>query len=312
MLLDLVMVAAGLAILVFSGDVLVKGSVNLALRLGIPALVVGLTVVAFGTSAPELIVSVKAALDGQAGIALGNVVGSNVVNVLLILGLPVLFTTIHSAAIDTRRSFVVMIGASVLFIALCFAGPLTWWHGLVLLAALALMIGDNLRIARAHRAAAEPDLDGVQPGMGLGKQIAFIVAGIIGLGIGADLLVDGAVSIARVIGVSETVIGLTLVAIGTSLPELVTSIIAAVRRQADVALGNVIGSNTFNLLAIIGAASLFGDMEVPAQLLSFDLWFMLAVSLLLVPFVWLKRDMGRLTGIGFVGVYAAYTAVLLA
>jgi cation:H+ antiporter len=311
MLLDLVMVAAGLAILVFSGDALVKGSVNLALRLGIPPLVVGLTVVAFGTSAPELIVSVKAAWEGQAGIALGNVVGSNIVNVLLILGLPVLFTTIHSSTIDTRRSYVVMLATAVLFIALCFTGPLTWWHGLVLLAGLALMIGDNLRIARAHRAAAEPDLEGVQPGMGLGKQIAFIVAGIIGLGIGADLLVDGAVSIARVIGVSETVIGLTLVAIGTSLPELVTSIIAAVRRQADVALGNVIGSNTFNILGILGAASLVGDMKVPAQLLSFDLWFMLAVSLLLVPFVWLKRDMGRLTGIGFVAIYAGYCVVLV-
>jgi len=312
MLLDIVMVAAGLAILVFSGDALVKGAVNLALRLGIPALVVGLTVVAFGTSAPELIVSVKAAIEGQAGIALGNVVGSNIVNVLLILGLPVLFTTIHSAAIDTRRSFAVMIGASALFIALCFAGPLSWWHGLVLLAGLALMIGDNLRIARAHRAAAEPDLEGVQPGMGLGKQILFIVLGIIGLGIGADLLVDGAVNIARVLGISETVIGLTLVAIGTSLPELVTSIIAAVRRQADVALGNVIGSNTFNLLAIIGAAALFGDMEVPAQLLTFDLWVMLAVSLLLVPFVFFRRDMGRAVGVVFVAIYAAYAVALVA
>jgi len=294
MLLDIVMVAAGLAILVFSGDALVKGAVNLALRLGIPALVVGLTVVAFGTSAPELIVSVKAAIEGQAGIALGNVVGSNIVNVLLILGLPVLFTTIHSAAIDTRRSFAVMIGASALFIALCFTGPLSWWHGLVLLAGLALMIGDNLRIARAHRAAAEPDLEGVQPGMGLGKQILFIVLGIIGLGIGADLLVDGAVNIARVLGISETVI------------------IAAVRRQADVALGNVIGSNTFNLLAIIGAAALFGDMEVPAQLLTFDLWVMLVVSLLLVPFVFFRRDMGRAVGVVFVAIYAAYAVALVA
>lgn len=312
MLLDIVMVVAGLAVLVFSGDALVKGAVNLALRLGIPALVVGLTVVAFGTSAPELIVSVKAALDGQAGIALGNVVGSNVVNVLLILGLPVLFTTIHSSMIDTRRGFIVMIGASVLFIALSFLGPITWWHGLILLTGLALMIGDNLRLARAHRAASEPELEGVQPDMALWKQIVFILVGIVGLGIGADLLVDGAVNIARVLGISETVIGLTLVAIGTSLPELVTSIISAIRKQADVAMGNVIGSNTFNLLAIIGAASLFGDMEVPAQLLSFDLWFMLAVSLLLVPFVFFKRDMGRAVGVVFVAIYAAYTVALVA
>jgi cation:H+ antiporter len=312
MLLDIVMVAAGLAILVFSGDALVKGSVNLALRLGIPALVVGLTVVAFGTSAPELIVSVKAAWEGQAGIALGNVVGSNIVNVLLILGLPVLFVTIHSSKIDTRRSFVVMIATAILFIVLSFLGPLTWWHGLILLAGLALMIGDNLRTARAHRAANEPELDGVQPGMALWKQITFIVVGIIGLGIGADLLVDGAVNIARVLGISETVIGLTLVAIGTSLPELVTSIISAIRKQADVAMGNVIGSNTFNILGILGAAAIVGDMEVPAQLLTFDLWVMLAVSLLLVPFVFFKRDMGRAVGVVFVAIYAAYAVALVA
>jgi len=312
MLLDIVMVAAGLAILVFSGDALVKGAVNLALRLGIPALVVGLTVVAFGTSAPELIVSVKAAIAGQAGIALGNVVGSNIVNVLLILGLPALFVTIRSSTTDTRRGFAVMIGASLLFIALCFMGPLSWWHGLVLLAGLALMIGDNLRTARAHRAANEPALDRVQPGMALWKETLFIVVGIVGLGIGADLLVDGAVNIARALGVSETVIGLTLVAIGTSLPELVTSIISAIRRQADVAMGNVIGSNTFNLLAIIGAAALFGDMEVPEQLLTFDLWFMLAVSLLLVPFVFFRRDMGRALAVVFVAIYAAYAVALVA
>ncbi|MBM3612485.1 MAG: calcium/sodium antiporter [Alphaproteobacteria bacterium] len=312
MLLDIVMVAAGLAILVFSGDALVKGAFNLALRLGIPALVVGLTVVAFGTSAPELIVSVKAAIAGQAGIALGNVVGSNIVNVLLILGLPALFVTIRSSTTDTRHGFAVMIGASLLFIALCFMGPLSWWHGLVLLAGLALMIGDNLRTARAHRAANEPAFDRVQPGMALWKETLFIVVGIVGLGIGADLLVDGAVNIARALGVSETVIGLTLVAIGTSLPELVTSFISAIRRQADVAMGNVIGSNTFNLLAIIGAAALFGDMEVPEQLLTFDLWFMLAVSLLLVPFVFLRRDMGRALAVVFVAIYAAYAVALVA
>lgn len=309
--MDIGYVTLGLVILVFAGDALVKGAVNLALRLGIPALVVGLTVVAFGTSAPELLVSVQAALDGRAGIALGNVVGSNIVNILLILGLPLLFTVIHSSQIDTRRGYVVMLASTVLFIGLCFVGPLTWWHAVILLVGLALMLGDNLRIARAHRAAAEPDLEGVDPGMPYWKIIVFVVGGLIGLAIGANLLVEGAVNIARVLGLSETVIGLTLVAIGTSLPELVTSIMAALRKQADVAMGNVIGSNTFNLLGIIGVAGLFGDMEVPDVMLRYDLWVMLGVSLLLAPFVFAKRDMGRAVGIGLVGIYAAYAVSLV-
>lgn len=308
--MDLIYVAGGLLLLVFAGDALVKGAVNLALRLGIPALIVGLTVVAFGTSAPELLVSVQAVLNGQAGIALGNVVGSNIANVLLILGFPTLIVTIHSSRVDTRRSYAIMIGATVLFIAVCFMGPITVWHGLVLLAGLAAMLFDNLRAARSQRSVAEPELDGVDPGMAGWKIAVFIVGGLIGLAFGAHLLVDGAVNIARALGVSETVIGLTLVAVGTSLPELVTSIVAAYRNQADVAMGNVIGSNTFNLLGIIGAAALVGDMPVPDVLLRLDLWVMLGTSLLLVPFVLMKRDITRAVGIAFIGSYVAYAVVI--
>ncbi len=310
--MDLLYVALGLVILVFGGDALVKGAVNLALRLGIPALIVGLTVVAFGTSAPELIVSVNAALKGQAGIALGNVVGSNIANILLILGLPALIATIHSSQIDTRRSYVVMLATAVLFIGLAFVGPLTWWHGLILLAGMTAMILDNIRLANAHRASAEPTVEGVDPGMPVWKIVAFIVAGLVGLAIGADLLVKGAINIARVMGVSETVIGLTLVAIGTSLPELVTSVMAALRKQADVAMGNVIGSNTFNILGILGITGLIAPMEVPEQLLTYDNFVMLGVSLLLIPFVFFKRDVTRVVGIGLIGIYVAYAVSLVA
>jgi len=302
----------GLVILLFSGDALVKGAVNLALRLGIPALVVGLTVVAFGTSAPELIVSVDAALSGRAGIAVGNVVGSNIVNILLILGLPLLLTVIHSSTLDTRRSYVVMLLSTIGFAALAFTGPLTWWHGLILLGALALMLWDNYRIAMAHRdAVAGTPLEGANPAMGMPAIIVSIIAGLVGLAIGARFLVDSAVNIATAWGVSETVIGLTLVAVGTSMPELVTSIIAAVRRQADVAMGNVIGSNTFNILGILGVTALVAETPVDPQILRFDNVVMIAVSLLLVPFVFGRRDMGRRTGIVFVGLYALYALVLV-
>jgi len=312
MILDWVMIAGGLALLVFGGDALVKGAVNLSLRLGIPPLIVGLTVVAFGTSAPELLVSVQAALAGQAGIALGNVIGSNIANVLLILGLPALLVTIHTSASDTTRSYWVMMATSVLFIGLCFTGPLVWWHGLVLLTGLVLMLGDNIRLSLAHKAADDADLDGVDAFMPLWRIVLYIVLGLIGLAVGARFLVDGASNVARAFGVSETVIGLTLVALGTSLPELVTSVIAALRRNADMAMGNVIGSNIFNILSIIGITALIAPLEVPEELLRYDLWVMLAVALVLLPFAVMRRNITRWVGIVFVAAYVAYTVSLVA
>ena len=300
----------GLVVLLFSGDALVRGAVNLALRLGIPALVVGLTVVAFGTSAPELIVSVNAARAGQAGIAVGNVVGSNIVNILLILGLPLLIATLRSSEIDTRRSYAVMLLATFGFAALAFTGPLTWWHGLILLGGLTLMLWDNYRLAMAHRQAGA-DVESADPSIGWAGIVLFIVAGLLGLAIGARLLVDSAVNIASAWGVSETVIGLTLVAIGTAMPELVTAIIAAMRGHAGVAMGNVIGSNTFNILGILGVTALVARVPVDPQILRFDNPVMIAASLLLLPFVFGRKDMGRRTGLVFVALYALYATWLV-
>jgi len=310
----------GLVILVFAGDALVKGAVNLALGLGIPALVVGLTVVAFGTSAPELIVSLQAALNDQADIAVGNVVGSNIVNILLILGLPALITVIRTSQLDVRRSYAMMLATAVLFTALAFTGPLTWWHGLILLSGLTLMLWDNVRISMAYRAAntaantaddTSDTVEGADPGIGWPKIALFILLGIVGLAIGARFLVDGAVIVARDFGVSETVIGLTLVALGTSMPELVTSIVAAIRKQADVAMGNVIGSNIFNILAIMGVTSLVANVPIDPQILTFDNFFMVAVSLLLIPFVYFKMDLGRVAAFGFIAIYVGYCVWLV-
>lgn len=307
----------GLVILLLAGDSLVKGAVNLSLRLGVPALIVSLTIVAFGTSAPELLIAIQAVLDNAPGIAIGNVVGSNTANILLVLGIPALLATMHTSECETKKTYNFMIAASILFIALAFRGVFDWIAAIVLLAALALVLWDAAREAKGHRAACadatvdEEEIEGVDPDLPGWRIAVFLILGLIGLPLGADLLVDNATIIAKMYGVSDTVIGLTLVAVGTSLPELATTVMAALRRQADVALGNVIGSNMFNLLAIIGVASLVGQIPVDSAFLKFDLWVMLGASVLLVPFVYIRRDITRIWGVILTALYLAYLAVVL-
>nr|WP_174818462.1 calcium/sodium antiporter [Ruegeria atlantica] len=310
----------GLLILLLAGDALVRGAVNLSLRLGVPALIVSLTIVAFGTSAPELLIAISAVKENAPGIALGNVVGSNTANILLVLGLPALLATIHTSECNSRRNYVFMLLATVLFIGLAFCGTFTFFSGLILLAALSLVLMTAFREAKAHRKACgeacadDDELEGLEeadPDMPYWKVSIYLILGLVGLPMGAHLLVDNATVIARTYGVSETVIGLTLIAVGTSLPELATTLMAALRRQADVALGNVIGSNMFNLLAIIGIATWFGRIPVDPEFLRFDLWVMLGSSLLLVPFVFLKRDISRVWGLVLTFLYVLYVIVLL-
>mgnify|MGYP001793560977 FL=1 len=315
MLMDWVYTGLGLLILLLAGDALVRGAVNMSLRLGVPALIVSLTIVAFGTSAPELLIAVAAISDNAPGIAMGNVVGSNTANVLLVLGVPALLATLHTSECDTRQNYIYMILATLLFIAVCALGPITWMHGIVLLAALVAILTKAFFDAKAHRSnGADVDLEeleGADPSLPWWRIILYLVLGLIGLPLGADLLVDGATSIAKDFGVSDTVIGLTLVAIGTSLPELATTVMAALRRQADVAIGNVIGSNMFNLLAIIGLASFVGDIEVGREFLEFDLWVMLAASLILLPFVFFKQNITRFWGVLLTALYGLYLIVIL-
>ncbi len=305
----------GLVILLLAGDALVKGAVNLSLRLGVPALIISLTIVAFGTSAPELLISIKAVTENAPGIALGNVVGSNTANILMVLGIPALMKALHTSECETRKTYLFMIGASVLFIGLAFGGVFTIWSGIILLAALSLVLADAFRDAHNHHKAGIADeldeLEEADPDMPYWRLGLYIVLGMIGLPLGANLLVENATVIARLYGVSDTVIGLTLVAVGTSLPELATTVMAALRRQADVALGNVIGSNMFNLLAIIGVATFFGPIPVDEEFLEFDLWVMLGASLLLIPFVFFRQDITRLWGGVLSVLYITYVCVLL-
>lgn len=273
-----------------------------------------MTVVAFGTSAPELLIAVQAVLEQVPGIAIGNVVGSNTANVLLVLGLPALIAGLHISHFEARKTYVFMLAAMAVFMAGAFMGPIIWVHGLVYLGALALFLADAFREAKSHRKAAresEEAVEGADPHMRWWKISVYLVAGLIGLPLGAELLVEGAVEIARNIGVRESVIGLTLIAIGTSLPELATTVVAAFRRSADVAIGNVIGSNLFNVLAITGVASLVGPIPVDRGILQFDIWVMLAASLVLAPFIVFRLDMGRIVGAMLVMLYAAYVVAIL-
>jgi cation:H+ antiporter len=316
--MDLAVAAAGLAILLGAGDALVRGAVALSLRLGVPALIVSLTIVAFGTSAPELLIAIEGALANADGIVYGNVVGSNIANILLVLGAPALISRLDARESDCFRNYVLMLAVSGVFIGLCWAGPLGWPQGLLLLAILGYMLGDAWRVAQAYRraGAAEAELaEGVDPedaGLSGWRITLFILAGMIGLPAGAHMLIDGARGVAETFGVSEAAIGLTLVAVGTSLPELATTVAAAIRKHADVAIGNVIGSNIFNIVAVMGAASLFAPLTAPARFLSVDLWVMLAASVVLFPFVRRMAVMGRRVGVAFLALYVAYAAAAFA
>ncbi|WP_347829382.1 calcium/sodium antiporter [uncultured Planktomarina sp.] len=306
-------VVLGLVTLLLAGDFLVRAAVNLALRLGISALVVSLTVVAFGTSAPELLIVLSAMADDAPGLAMGNIVGSNTANILLVLGLPALVAGLYTTGFDTKKVFIFMILATVLFIILAFMGPFSWWHGGLMLAVLAAILLDQAWTARrvSRVALATEDLNGVDTSMPGWKITLYLLFGLVGLPLGAKVLVVNAEIIAREFGVPETAIGLTLIAVGTSLPELATTTVAAIRRQADVALGNVIGSNMFNLLAIIGIAALVGPIPVADEFLRFDLWVMLAASFLLIPFVFFGQNITRIWGAALTLLYMAYLLVVL-
>lgn len=320
-MIDWLLIGLGLVILLLAGDALVKGAVNLSLRLGVPALIVSLTIVAFGTSAPELLIAVSAVHEGAPGLALGNVIGSNTANILLVLGVPALISRLETGHTDTRKNYSFMILASALFATVCFLGPITWLHGLVLLAGLSVMLGDSFRVARHHRrtykGAVSPPaeemaaVEAADPDMPWWRIGVFLLLGLVGLPVGAELLVSSSVNIALRFGISDTVIGLTLVAIGTSLPELATTVMAALRRQADVALGNVIGSNMFNVLAIIGIASFFGPIPISDGILTFDLWVMLGASLLIAPFVFRHVHITRRWGVVLTGLYVVYIVSVL-
>lgn len=303
----------GLIALVAGAELLVRGASKLALSFGISPLVVGLTVVAFGTSSPELAVSVQSAWSGQVDIALGNVVGSNLFNVLFILGVSALIVplVVHRQLI--RQEVPVMVGVSLLAWALAADGGIGRVDGLFF---VALLVGYTVFLIRQSRrqAVSHPPSSDPLPDMGStwdrhwSVQVLMVIGGLGLLVLGSNTLVDAAIALARQLGVSELVVGLTIVAAGTSLPEVATSIVAAIRGQRDIAVGNVVGSNTFNILAVIGATGLIaGGVPVSDAARNFDLWVMLAVAFACVPIMLSGREIARWEGVVFLAYYTAYT-----
>ena len=297
MLQQVLMFLAGLAVLVVGADVLVRGASRLAVSFGVSPLVVGLTVVAFGTSAPEMAVSVGSALAGSPDLAIGNVVGSNIANVLLILGISALITPLLVVmALDGNIG---LLESIALF-------------GLVIAYTVFLVV-QSRRASKHVQDEFETEIPTSTWDRHWAVQVGLIVGGLVMLVVGADWLVDSAVAFARAFGVSDLVIGLTVVAVGTSMPEIATSIVAAIRGQRDIAVGNVVGSNVFNLLAVLGAAGIASGAGLPVSeaARNFDLWVMLAVAFACLPIMITGREIARWEGGVFLAYYAAYTAWLV-
>lgn len=309
----------GLVLLVAGAELLVRGASKLALSLGISPLVVGLTVVAFGTSSPEMAVSVQSAWSGQVDIALGNVVGSNIFNVLFILGAAALITPllVHQQLI--RQEVPVMIGASLLLWALAADGGISRWDGLLFVVLLSGYTFWIIRQSRRETAAVREEYKESMPGDGKswdhhwGVQVLLVLVGLGLLVVGASWLVEAAVALARQLGMSELVVGLTIVAAGTSLPEVATSILAAIRGERDIAVGNVVGSNTFNILGVLGiSASVAPDvLAVAPSMLAFDIPVMMAVAVACLPIFFTGNLIARWEGTLFLGYYVAYIAYLI-
>lgn len=309
-------IALGLLLLLVGGELLVRGAVASAKALGVSPLLIGLTLVGFGTSTPELVTSVTAALNGSPGIAVGNVVGSNIANILFILGLS---AVIYPLAVDPKgfkRDAVMLVFAALACLAVALYGRMGMLVGIAFIASLlAYVVYVYLQEKRAPDEAAlvaEHRAEDARQGPGsMALSLAMAVGGIAITIFGARFLVDGSIALAKDLGISDTIIGLTIVAVGTSMPELVTSVMAAIRKHSDVAYGNIVGSNIFNVLFILGTTSIIAPIDMPAQIAAFDIWVMLAATALLVLFARTGITLQRWEGCVFVGCYAAYTGYLI-
>lgn len=311
--MDFVYIVAGLLLLFFGGEGLLKGSVALARRFGLSDFMIGAVIVGFGTSMPELSVSVKAALDGASGIVLGNVVGSNTANILLILGVCAMICPILVSDRSLYRDVAVMVGAALVLCLIALTGVFNWIAGaglvIALFAYLVYSYKEDRRKTQKEKeetaAHIQEDTEGAVP-LPLSKSVIYTLAGLVFLAVGASLLVEGATSIARGFGISESIIGLSLVAVGTSLPELATGVVAALRKHTDIIIGNIVGSNIFNILFILGLSAVIAPVDVSPQIARVDMWVMLAVSILLTIVLRTGHKITRPEGGLLVALYAGY------
>ncbi|MDO9149436.1 MAG: calcium/sodium antiporter [Hydrogenophaga sp.] len=320
-MLTLGIFVAGLVALIVGAELLVRGASKLALSFGLSPLVIGLTIVAFGTSAPEVAVSVGAVLEGKNDIAMGNVVGSNIFNVLFILGVSALITPLVVNIQLIRQEVPIMVGASLLLLALSLDGKLSLFDGVflfgLLVAYTAFLVIQSRKETQAANDEYAAEIQPAVPGSwdsGLPAQLLLVVGGLVMLVLGSQWLVDSAVVFAKALGVSDLVIGLTIVAAGTSMPEVATSITAAIKGERDIAVGNVVGSNTFNILGCLGLSGIVSGsmgLSVSDALLNFDIWIMLAVALACIPVFLSGREIARWEGGVFLLYYVAYVAYLI-
>lgn len=313
------MFIAGLVILILGADLLVRGASRLAAAFGVSPLVIGLTIVAIGTASPEVAVSLQAALKGQGDLTLGNVLGSNIFNILFILGMTALVAPIVIAEQLIRKDAPLMLGVSLLTLVLALDGRLGWLDGVILLLSLILYMVFALRESRHEsgdvqkeyaREYAEKEKRTTRNTI---TNIVFIVIGLVLLVLGSNWLVDSAVIIAKALGVSELVIGLTVIAVGTSLPEVATSVIAALKGESDIAVGNAVGSNIFNLLGVLGLGALLGPggISIPEQVLRLDFPIMVFVALVCLPIFYIDSRISRVEGALLLGYYVLYVSYLM-
>jgi cation:H+ antiporter len=313
--MDYLITIAGLALLVAGGEGMVRGAVGIARHARISPMIVGLTIVGFGTSAPELVVSVDAVLSGVPGLAVGNVIGSNIANMMLVVGCAAVIVplTVHRDVLV--RDSAVLVGATLLFVAIALSGSAEIEQGILMLIALGLYLGFSVWMDRRRATGAgelhSAESEEIETGLPDKPAVLILVTavGLCALVGGSRLAVEGATVIARGYGVSEELIGLTLVAIGTSLPELATAIIAARRGHDDVCIGNVIGSSIFNLLAITGASAIAGTVPFSAEIMDFDIWALLVVTIGLIALMLTGRRITRREGVVLIVLYAAYLLV---
>jgi cation:H+ antiporter len=303
----------GLIVLILGGELLVRGSTSIALKAKISPLVVGLTIVAFGTSAPELLISVKAALSGSPDLTMGNVVGSNICNLALVLGVTALIGPIRVNVNSIKIDWPMAMGASLLLYLLLKNEPrLTLWTGLMFLSILVAYTIFIITRSRKETKEQELDLDIPPTSKSPWKDIFYISLGCVGLYYGSDWFVEGAKDLATTLGVSERVIGITVLAIGTSLPELVTAIVAASKGETDLAVGNLMGSNIFNILSILGITSIITTIDVGSEIIRYDLLAMMLITLLILPMMLYKRVLGRAAGVILLVLYVYYTYTVIA
>ncbi len=297
--------------MIAGGEVMVRGAVAIAQRLNVPPVVVGLTIVAIGTSAPELTVSIDAILKNAPDIVTGNVVGSNLSNILLVLGIAALIKPVQGGAQLIRRDGMVMVASAALLVGFAQTGTIGWMSGVFMLSLYASYLGYCYWAEHiSGDGSQEQTLEEIEENDGVALKLyistGMFLSGLAGVILGADLLVEGAVTLAREFGLSEAVIALSVVAIGTSLPELAVSVIAACKGRSDVAVGNIVGSNISNVLFILGTTSLVSPVDFAPQIIGFDSWFMLAVSILLIPFLVTGMRISRREATLFLGLYVLY------